>query len=120
MSPSKVNTIRFDEFYNIVDNKPRSAKEKHQGVNPSTGEKLWDVPIGTQQDVDDAVIAAQKAFETFRYTPVEKRKEYLRKFKDAYLSYVDEMTDLMCQETGKPVCITIPTEENTIGKEDVY
>ncbi|KAF2719825.1 aldehyde dehydrogenase-like protein [Polychaeton citri CBS 116435] len=102
MSPTKVDAVRFDEFYNVIDNKNRTSKAKHQGTNPSTGEKLWDVPVGTQQDVDDAVISAQKAFETFRYTPVEERKEYLKKFKEAWLSYADELTDLMCAETGKP------------------
>ena len=33
MSPSKVSTIKWDEFFNIVDGKQRSAKEKHQGTS---------------------------------------------------------------------------------------
>lgn len=69
----------------------------------ATGEKLWDVPIGTQQDVDDAVVSAQKAFEKWQFVDIEKRKELLLKFKDHYLAHADEMTDLLCQETGKPV-----------------
>lgn len=102
MSPSKVSTIAWDEFHNIVDGKSRGGKEKHYGVNPATTEQLWPVPIGNQQDVDDAVASADKAFETWSETPFEKRKELLRKFKELYLSYADEMTDLLCAETGKP------------------
>jgi len=104
MSPSKVSTISWDSFHNTIDGKPRGGKEKHYGTNPATGEQLWSVPVATPQDVDDAVASAQKAFETWSETPIEKRKETIAKFKDHYLSYADELTDLLCLETGKPVC----------------
>ena len=71
-------------------------------ADPSTGEKLWDVPIATQQDVDDAVVSAQKAFEKWSLVPFEQRVEKLRKFKDLYMSHTDEMTELLKKETGKP------------------
>ncbi len=103
MSPSKVSTIKWDEFSNIVDGKPRGGKEKHYGTNPATGEKLWSVPIGNQQDVDDAVVSAQKAFESWRDVPIEKRKEMLQKFKDLYMQHVDDVIELLKPETGKPV-----------------
>jgi acyl-CoA reductase-like NAD-dependent aldehyde dehydrogenase len=38
-------------------------------ADPATGEKLWDVPIANQQDVDDAVVSAQKAFEKWSQVP---------------------------------------------------
>ncbi|KAJ9629532.1 hypothetical protein H2203_001906 [Taxawa tesnikishii (nom. ined.)] len=102
MSPSKVSTITFDKFYNIVDGQQRGAKEQHNGVNPVNGEKLWDVPIATQKDLDDAVASAEKAFESWSQVPIEKRKEMLQKYCDLYMSYNDEMTDLLVKETGKP------------------
>lgn len=102
MSPSKVSIVKWDEFFNIVDGKPREGKEKHYGTNPATGEKLWPVPIATQQDIDDAVISAQKAFEKFKNVPIEKRKELLGKFKDLYMSYANDMIELLKKETGKP------------------
>ena len=103
MSPSKVSTISWDEFSNTVDGKSRGSKEKHHGTNPATAEQLWPVPIGTKQDVDDAVVSASKAFETWSEIPIEKRKETLKKFQEHYLSYADELIDLLCAETGKPV-----------------
>lgn len=103
MSPSKVSNISWDTFHNTVDGKPRGSSSKHHGVNPATGEELWPVPIGTQQDVDDAVEAAQRAFESWSQVPLEKRKSMMEKFKDHYMAYAEDMTDLMCQETGKPV-----------------
>jgi len=103
MSPSKVSSISWDTFHNTVDGKPRGGKAKHHGVNPATGEELWEVPIGNQQDIDDAVASAQKAFETWSQVPLEKRKSTLQKFCDLYMSHADEMIDLLCEETGKPV-----------------
>jgi acyl-CoA reductase-like NAD-dependent aldehyde dehydrogenase len=63
------------------------------------------VPIANQQDVDDAVEAATKAYETFRFVPVEKRKEQLMKFCDLWQENAEEMTNLLCKETGKPVSL---------------
>lgn len=103
MSPSKVSTIEWDKFYNIIDGKHRLAKSAHNGVNPATSEKLWDCPIATQQDVDDAVDSATKAFKSWSRVPLEKRKEHLNKFAELLASYEQEFTDLMCKETGKPV-----------------
>ena len=103
MSPSKVSTIDFGQFFNIVDGQQRSSKNVHSGIDPATGEKLWDVPIASQQDVDDAVASAKKAFKTWSQVPIEKRKETLLKFKDLYAQYEKEFTDLLCSETGKPV-----------------
>lgn len=71
-------------------------------TDPATREKLWEVPIGSQQDVDEAVVSAQKAFESWSEVPFEKRKEMLAKYKDHYMQHSDDMTTLLCQETGKP------------------
>ena len=94
MSPSKVSDIKWDEFSNIIDVKQRGGKEKHHGTNPATGDQLWAVPVATQQDVDDAVVSAQRAFEKWQFVPMEKRKEMLGKFKDLYMSHVDDMIEL--------------------------
>ncbi|USW53787.1 Putative aldehyde dehydrogenase domain, aldehyde/histidinol dehydrogenase [Septoria linicola] len=102
MSPSKVSTVKFDEFYNIINGQQRGGKDQHYGIDPSTGDKLWPVPIGSQKDVDEAVAAAKTAFESYRETSIEQRKELLTKFKDALLAHSDEMTELLCAETGKP------------------
>ncbi|KAF1809620.1 aldehyde dehydrogenase [Eremomyces bilateralis CBS 781.70] len=101
MSPSKVS-VDFTKFYNIVDGQKRSAATQHQGINPGTQESLWDVPIGTQQDVDDAVAAAQKAFKSWSATSIEKRTELINKFVEVFAQYTDEMIQLVQKETGKP------------------
>ena len=101
MAPSRTHEISWTSFDNIVDGKPRSASKFHQGVNPATGEKNWDVPIATEQDVDDAVKAANKAFVSWSQTPIEKRKELLMKYLEVYEQHTDDLVDLLNIETGK-------------------
>ena len=44
--------------------------------------------------------------------PIEQRKEYLNKCKDILLAHSDEMTELLCKETGKPKAVA---EMETVG-----
>ncbi|KAI9656225.1 MAG: hypothetical protein M1821_004888 [Bathelium mastoideum] len=102
MSPSKTIDIDFTTFYNIVDGKQRGAKSHAHGVDPTTGEKSWDVPVATEQDLDDAVKAAQKAFESWSQVPIEQRKEKIRALFDLYAEYQEDFTNLLIKESGKP------------------
>ncbi|KAL9095863.1 MAG: hypothetical protein Q9165_001860 [Trypethelium subeluteriae] len=102
MSPSKTINIDFTTFHNIIDGKPRDAKTYTNGVDPTTGEKSWDVPVATEQDLNDAVRSAQKAFESWSQVPVEERKDKLRAFTDLYTEYKEEFTNLLIKESGKP------------------
>ena len=106
MSPSKVSSITWDSFHNTIDGEARGGKEKHFGINPSTGEKLWPVPIGSQQDVDDAVQSAEKAFESWSQTTVEKRKELIQKFvrkRDVFEVLRLPLILLIYRLTGRPL-----------------
>jgi acyl-CoA reductase-like NAD-dependent aldehyde dehydrogenase len=96
-------SIKWDSFTNTVAGKQVDSENKHYGIDPTTGEKLWPVPIASQQDVDAAVESATKAFETFRDVPIEKRKELLLKYCDIWTENSEQMINLLCKETGKPV-----------------
>ena len=102
MSPGKVSTLDFEKFYNIVDGKQRGSDKIHRGINPSTGQELWDVPIASEQDLNDAVAAAKKAFPAWRDTPIEKRKELIGKVAESFQAHHDEFVSLLCKESGKP------------------
>ena len=71
-------SLDFKTFYNIIDGQQRGSDSIHNGINPTSGEKLWDVPVGSEQDLNDAVAAAKKAFPAWRDTPIEKRKELVK------------------------------------------
>lgn len=97
------SAIDFTKFYNIIDGKQRGASESHQGLNPTTGEKLWDVPVGTEQDLNDAVAVAKKAFKTWSQTSEEERFAKMNEFLKLYKEHEKDLVDLLCKETGKPV-----------------
>ncbi|KAL5466594.1 hypothetical protein PMIN07_003562 [Paraphaeosphaeria minitans] len=44
MSPSKVSSIEFDKFYNIIDGKQRGSDDMHHGINQATGLENWPAP----------------------------------------------------------------------------
>lgn len=95
-------TISFDKFTNTIDGQQRGSDDIHHGVDPTTGQELWDVPIATEKDFNEAVAAAKRAFPAWRDTPIEKRKEMLQNFANLFAQHTEEFTTLLCKESGKP------------------
>ena len=71
-------------------------------VNPSTEEPIATISLGTAGDVDKAVAAAKRAFESFSETSVQARLELLRRIIDIYQSRMIEMADTISREMGAP------------------
>ncbi|MCR2823530.1 CoA-acylating methylmalonate-semialdehyde dehydrogenase [Lederbergia panacisoli] len=69
--------------------------------NPATGEELAQVPISTKEDVDRAVQAAAKAFETWKEVPVPRRARILFKYQQLLVEHWDELATLITKENGK-------------------
>src|SRR5262245_8958418 len=72
-------------------------------INPSTEEVIGSVPQGTAEDVDRAVAAAARAFETWSQTTVEERAEWLGKIAAALGERQDEIAGLISDELGMPL-----------------
>jgi len=72
-------------------------------VNPATGEKLCDAPAGTAQDVDAAVRAARRAFESrpWRAMSARERGKVLRRLADALWERREEFALVESLENGK-------------------
>ena len=72
-------------------------------VNPTTGEKLVDIPEGLEADVDVAVDAARKAFDTTwgLNCPGFKRGELLMKLANLVERDVDILASLEALDNGK-------------------
>jgi betaine-aldehyde dehydrogenase len=80
-----------------------TGDETFDVVNPSTGEKLAEEPLSSSQDVDRAVKAASRAFETFGYTTPADRASMLLALADALDEHGDEIADLEVDNAGKPM-----------------
>src|SRR5438270_7579109 len=79
-------------------------------VDPSTGEVFATSPRSGAADVDAAVVAATAAFETWRDTTPSERQRALLRIADAIESRGKELVDAECQNTGKPVQLTLDEE----------
>jgi acyl-CoA reductase-like NAD-dependent aldehyde dehydrogenase len=95
-------TVDFTRFHNIIAGKTRDATKHTSGVDPATKEKLWPVPVAIGEDVEDAVTSSNRAFTSWSTTTAGQRKTMLASFKTLYSQYLDEFTQLLMRETGKP------------------
>lgn len=89
------------QFYNIIDGKARASKEHHQGVDPRTEEPLWDVPVASTQDLDDAVAAARRAFKTWKNSTLAERRDKIEAAARCAEENVDLLASILMRETGK-------------------
>lgn len=74
-------------------------------VEPATGDPLTEVASGDAADVEDAVSAAARAFETWSRTTPRERFERISALADAVEAHLDELKELECRNVGKPVSI---------------
>lgn len=95
----------YRKFY--VDGKWVSAAEGKDFVviNPATEEAIATISLGSPADVDRAVAAAKKAFESFSETSREQRLALLRRIIDVYKAKSGEMADAISREMGAPISL---------------
>jgi 1-pyrroline dehydrogenase len=72
-------------------------------INPATGERIAEVPKGTEADVDRAVQAAKKALPEWLETTPGERAAMLLKLADALDEHADELAHVESQNVGKPL-----------------
>ncbi|EGY80853.1 aldehyde dehydrogenase family protein [Peptoniphilus indolicus] len=74
-----------------------------QTFNPATGEVLSQIPQATNDDVDDAVEAAKKAFETFKDSTAVERQALLTKIADIIDENAEYLATIESMDNGKPI-----------------
>lgn len=70
-------------------------------VNPTTGETLASVQMGSVDDYEKVVASSTETFARWRTLPAPKRGEYIRKLGDALRSKEDALGALVTLEMGK-------------------
>jgi len=71
-------------------------------VNPATEEVYGRISIGSAADVDVAVAAATRAFDTFSETSREDRINLLQSILDVFVRRADEVAEAIMDEMGAP------------------
>jgi aldehyde dehydrogenase (NAD+) len=85
-----------------VDSKGGRA---HKVVNPATEGVASEITLGTAADVDDAVVAARRAFETFSQTTKAERIALLGRVMEEYGKRVPDIAEAIATEMGCPISI---------------
>jgi len=83
-----------------------SAANPFDVINPATEEAFTQITLGSAADVDSAVAAAKKAFETWGLTTPEERIEHLSKLAESYEKRADDMAKAISEEMGAPMSLS--------------
>ena len=83
-----------------------SAARDWEIINPATEEPIATISLGSAADVDKAVAAATRAFESYSQTSVEKRIALLKRVIEVYTAKSDEMAQTISLEMGCPLSLS--------------
>ncbi|EGH71524.1 CoA-acylating methylmalonate-semialdehyde dehydrogenase [Pseudomonas syringae] len=72
-------------------------------VNPATQQVLAQVPLATAAEVDMAVQAAQKAFQTWKLTPIGARMRIMLKLQALIREHSTRIAEVLSAEQGKTI-----------------
>jgi aldehyde dehydrogenase (NAD+) len=75
----------------------------HQVINPATEQPVTEVTLGSAADVDKAVAAARRAFDTFSQTSVAERAQLLERTIEAYKARIPDLAKAVSEEMGAPI-----------------
>ncbi|MCF4997240.1 aldehyde dehydrogenase family protein [Pseudomonas syringae] len=84
---------------------PHSA-DRLPVINPATEEAFCEIAMGDLNDVDNAVMAARRAFPEFSSTSPAQRKQLLQRILEVFMTRYDEIAEAIVQEVGAPKALS--------------
>lgn len=72
-------------------------------VNPANGQIVGSVPIGGEEEANEAIDAAYDAFQMWSKTTAYERAIYLKRLYELMIEHRDELAKTMTMEMGKPI-----------------
>ncbi|MCL4745080.1 MAG: aldehyde dehydrogenase family protein [Burkholderiaceae bacterium] len=79
------------------------APKSRPVVNPATEEPMYEIALGSAADVDRAIAAARKAFETYSQTSRDERVALLTRIVEVYKSRTKDIGAAISDEMGAPL-----------------
>ncbi|WP_100657518.1 CoA-acylating methylmalonate-semialdehyde dehydrogenase [Alteromonas flava] len=70
-------------------------------TNPANNQGIAQAPVATDSEVEAAIAAAEKAFETWRKIPTPERARVMMRYQHLLKEHHDELATLLASETGK-------------------
>mgnify|MGYP001322595629 FL=1 len=81
------------------------SKETIEDINPATSEVIATIPRSNSNDVNEAVLAADKARDNWSSLSLDERRKWLEKIANALEARSEEIAKLESLDTGKPIKI---------------
>jgi aldehyde dehydrogenase (NAD+) len=75
-------------------------------INPANEEPIATISLGSAADVEKAVAAAKRAFESYSESTVEERLAILGRIIEAYKAKSEDMAETISQEMGAPISLS--------------
>jgi betaine-aldehyde dehydrogenase len=102
----------MDSVQNIVNGKPVDARDGATTdlIDPSTGQSYGSAPRSSAADVDEAVAAANAAFDGWRTATPSERSLALLRIADGLEKDADRFIEAECRSTGKPKALMAADE----------
>jgi betaine-aldehyde dehydrogenase len=99
-------------FRNVINGElvEAASGQTYDVIDPTTGEVYATAPMSGQEDIDRAYAAADAAFEGWGYATPQDRANALLKIADAIDARVEEINQVECKDTGKPLGLTMSEE----------
>ena len=99
-----------EQFYIDGSWQQPTVATPHPIYDPSTEEAYEEIAWGAQEDVERAVAAAKRAFQTWGLTDKQERLEILQKLASIYERRIDEMAAVISQEMGAPLDLALEAQ----------
>ena len=98
MSNNNIPTVKLLINGEFIESKTDQWRDV---INPATQEVLARVPFATQDEINAAVASAQKAFKTWRKTPIGARARIFLKYQQLIRENIKELAAILTAEQGK-------------------
>jgi len=96
---------RLDANFIGGDWRPAVDGATDEVINPATGGVIGSVPASAAADIDAAVGAASAAFPAWAALTPRERSEVLHRVADIVDANIEELSQIECENVGKPVGI---------------
>jgi succinate-semialdehyde dehydrogenase/glutarate-semialdehyde dehydrogenase len=93
---------------------------RHNVTNPATGAVIDTVPTGDARDADIAILAAERAFQTWKKTRVATRARLQKKAANLMRDRARDIGHVLTTELGRPLIAAIAEVERSADLMDVY
>jgi succinate-semialdehyde dehydrogenase/glutarate-semialdehyde dehydrogenase len=100
-----MTTPTYPDTLLLIDNQwiPAASGKTLDVLNPATGQSIGKVACASTPDLDRALAAAQRGFDTWKKVPAHERAKLMRRAANLLRERADGIARLLTQEQGKPL-----------------